>query len=150
MNKCPAVAAILHAPFHNSDVIMGALASQITSLTVVYSIVYSDVDQRKHQIPASLAFVRGIHRTREFPAQIASYAENVSIWWRQHAGNLHRGRFVNDMADAVTVLLPWLPRWLSCLYAIWYWMYYPYSLGISVELLYQHGDNNPIAFVQTR
>ena len=41
---------------------MGAIASQITSLTIVYSTVYSDADQRKHQSPASLAFVRGIHR----------------------------------------------------------------------------------------
>ena len=38
------------------------LASQITSLTVVYSIVYSGVNQRKHQSSASLAFVREIHR----------------------------------------------------------------------------------------
>ena len=38
------------------------MASQITSLTIVYSAVYSDVDQRKHQSSASLAFVRGIHR----------------------------------------------------------------------------------------
>ena len=45
-----------------SHVIMGAIASQITSLTIVYSIVYSDADQRKHQSSASLAFVRGIHR----------------------------------------------------------------------------------------
>ena len=37
-------------------------ASQITSLTIVYSIVYSDADQRKHQSSATLAFVRGIHR----------------------------------------------------------------------------------------
>ena len=44
------------------DVIMGAIASQITSLTIVYSTVYSDADQRKHQSSASLAFVRGIHR----------------------------------------------------------------------------------------
>ena len=42
--------------------IMGAIASQITSLAIVYSTVYSDVDQRKHQSSASLAFVRGIHR----------------------------------------------------------------------------------------
>ena len=47
---------------HYDDVIMTTLASQITSLTVVYSIVYSGVDQRKHQSSASLAFVRGIHR----------------------------------------------------------------------------------------
>ena len=61
------------------------MASQITSLTVVYSTVYSDADQRKHQSSASPAFVWGIHRDGEFPAQRASYAENVSIWWRHHA-----------------------------------------------------------------
>ena len=48
--------------FHYDDAIMSAIASQITSLTIVYSIVYSDADQRKHQSSASLAFVRGIHR----------------------------------------------------------------------------------------
>ena len=47
---------------HYDDVIMGAIASQITSLTIVYSTVYSDADQRKYQSSASLAFVRGIHR----------------------------------------------------------------------------------------
>ena len=45
-----------------NDVMMGALASQITSLTIVYSDVYSDADQRKHQRSVSLAFMRGIHR----------------------------------------------------------------------------------------
>ena len=48
--------------YHYNDVIMGTTASQITSLTTVYSIVYLGVDQRKHQSSASLAFVRGIHR----------------------------------------------------------------------------------------
>ena len=47
---------------HYSDVIMGVIASQITSLTIVYSTVYSDADQRKHQSSASLTFVWGIHR----------------------------------------------------------------------------------------
>ena len=47
---------------HYNDVIMGAMASQITSLTIVYSTVYSGADQRKYQSSASLAFVRGIHR----------------------------------------------------------------------------------------
>ena len=41
---------------------MGAMTSQITSLTIVFTTVYSDADQRKHQSSASLAFVRGIHR----------------------------------------------------------------------------------------
>ena len=46
---------------HYSDVIMSVKASQITSLTIVYSTVYSGADQRKHQNSASLAFVWGIH-----------------------------------------------------------------------------------------
>ena len=41
---------------------MGTIASQITSLTIVYPNVYSEADQRKHQSSASLAFVWGIHR----------------------------------------------------------------------------------------
>ena len=45
-----------------SDVIMSAMASEITSLTIVYATVYSGADQRKHQSSASLAFVREIHR----------------------------------------------------------------------------------------
>ena len=66
---------------------MGPIASQITSLTMVYSTVYSGAYQRKQQSFASLAIVRGIHRwpvTGEFPAQMASNAENVSIWLRHH------------------------------------------------------------------
>ena len=48
--------------YHYDDVIMEAIASQITSLTIVYSTVYSGADQSKHQSSASLAFVWGIHR----------------------------------------------------------------------------------------
>ena len=47
---------------HYWGAIMGAMASQITSLTIVYSTVHSGTDQRKHQSSASLAFVCGIHR----------------------------------------------------------------------------------------
>ena len=46
---------------HYSGVIMGTMVSQITSLTIVYSALYSGADQRKYQSSASLAFVRGIH-----------------------------------------------------------------------------------------
>ena len=52
---------------HYDDVIMGTIASQITSLTSVYSTVYSGADQSKHQSSASLAFVWGIHRDRWIP-----------------------------------------------------------------------------------
>ena len=67
---------------------MGAMAPQITSLTIVYSTVYVGADQRKHQSSASLAFVGNSPVTGEFPAQMASNAENVSIWWRNHG--VHR------------------------------------------------------------
>ena len=45
---------------HYNDAIMGAVASQITSLTIVNLTVYSGTDQREDQSPASLAIVRGI------------------------------------------------------------------------------------------
>ena len=53
---------------------------------IVYSTVYSDADQRKHQSSASLAFVRGIHRgpvnsPHKWPV---TRKMNVSIWWRHH------------------------------------------------------------------
>ena len=56
------ISSIYVKNLHYDDVIMTMLASQITSLMVVYSIVYLGVNQRKHQSSASLAFVREIHR----------------------------------------------------------------------------------------
>ena len=72
---------------HYNAVIMSAMASQITSHTIVYSTVYSVADQRKHQNSAPLAFMGGIHRS---PAQRASNVENVSIWWRHHVTGQHQ------------------------------------------------------------
>ena len=53
--------------YNYTDVIMGAIASELTSLTIVYSTVYSDADQRKHQSSASLAFVREFTGDRWIP-----------------------------------------------------------------------------------
>ena len=53
---------------------MGSMSSQITSLTIVYSAVYSGAGQ----------FPGNWLGTGEFPAQMASNAENVSIGWRNH------------------------------------------------------------------
>ena len=63
--RVPATLENMHWPVQSNynDVIMGAMAFQITSATSVYSSVYSGEDQRKHQSSASLAFVRGIHRS---------------------------------------------------------------------------------------
>ena len=68
---------------HHSDVIMGTMASQITSLTIVYWTLYSVADQRKHQSSASLAFERGIHRGPvNSPHKWPVTRKIVSILWR--------------------------------------------------------------------
>ena len=83
--------------WHHNDVIMGAIASQITSLTIVYSTFYSGADQRKHQSSASLSFVWGNSpETGEFPAQMATNTEYISTWWRHHGGYL-QGEFCSLM-----------------------------------------------------
>ena len=71
---------------HYCDVIMGAMASQITNPTIVYSIVYSGAEQRKHQSSASLAFVRGIHRwPANSPNKWRVTRKMFPFSWRHHA-----------------------------------------------------------------
>ena len=85
--------------YHYDDVIMSAIASQITSLTIVYSTVYTDADISKRQSSASLAFVWGIHRgpvnsphkgpvtQKMFPFDDAIMIEDiVKIWTGKLAG----------------------------------------------------------------
>ena len=74
-------------PSHYSDVIMRAMASQIVSLSIVYSTLYSG-DQRKHQSSASLAFVWGIHRWPvTSPNKGPVTRKKVSYWWRHHCNS---------------------------------------------------------------
>ena len=69
---------------HYIDVIMTTMASQITSLKVVYSTVYSDADQRKHQSSASLAFVWGpVNSRHKGPVtRIMFPFDDVIMEWR--------------------------------------------------------------------
>ena len=74
---------------HYTGVIMSAIASQITSLTIVYSAVYSGADQRTYQSSASLAFVWGIH------------------WWlvnSPHKGPVARKTFPFDDVIMITAI----------------------------------------------
>ena len=66
---------------------MSAMASQITSLTIVYSSLYSGADHRKHQSSASLAFVRRIHRSPVNSPHKWPVARKLFPfqWWRHHA-----------------------------------------------------------------
>ena len=112
---------------HYNDVIIGAIASQITSLTIVYSIVYSDADQRKHLSSASLALVRGIHRgqvtsphkwpvTRKmFPFDdVIMFVLNVSLWFKNIRTDLFdlSGLFVR-LASLTLVVTVEVWEWIS-------------------------------------
>ena len=64
---------------------MGALVSQITNLTIVFATVYLDTDKKKTSKLRVIALCAGNSpEAGEFPAQMVSNAENVSIWWRHH------------------------------------------------------------------
>ena len=70
---------------HHNDVMMRAMTTQLTSLTVVYSIVYSRRRSKKTlKLRVTGLCVGNSPGTGEFPTQRASNAENVSIWWSHH------------------------------------------------------------------
>ena len=64
---------------------MSVMESQITGISIVYSIVCSGVDQRNTKAPCHSPLWGEL--TGDFPAQRANNAENVSVWWR-HQGNM--------------------------------------------------------------
>ena len=77
---------------HYNDVIMSAMEYHITSLTFVYSTVYSRRRSKKIPKPRVTGLCVGNSPvTGEFPTQRASSAEKVSIWWRHHVGVLWPG-----------------------------------------------------------
>ena len=69
---------------HYSDVIMSTMVYEITGVSIAYSTVCSGKYQRNNQSSTSLAFLRGIHRTDEFPRHWTNNAETVFNWWRHH------------------------------------------------------------------
>ena len=68
---------------------MGAMASQITSLTIVYSIVIQALIKENIKAPRHWPLRGEVTGTGEFPSEMASNAENVSIWWRHHGKLSH-------------------------------------------------------------
>ena len=98
--------------WHYNNVIMSAIASQIISLTIVYSTVYSDADQRKHQSSASLAFVRGIHR-----GPVNS----------PHKWPVTRKMFPSDDVIMVYSEIGWKIR-IECLFNLTLWVVLPSTL----------------------
>ena len=70
---------------HCCDVIMGVMASEITSLT--QSFIQAQIKENI-KAPRHWPFAGNSPVAVEFPTQMASNAENVSIWWRHHACRL--------------------------------------------------------------
>ena len=69
---------------HYNDVIMDPMVSLITSVSIVYSTVCSGANQLKHHCSAYWPLWGEFTGYRWIPRTKASYAENVSIWWRHH------------------------------------------------------------------
>ena len=66
------------------DVIMSAMAAQITSVSIVYSTVCSGAHQRNYQRSASLTFVRGIHRWHiRTNNRIVGESKRLDLMWRR-------------------------------------------------------------------
>ena len=101
---------VTHVDLHCNDVIMGAIASKITSLTIVYSTVYSDADQRKNQSSASLAFVRRMSTVNSphkwlVTRKMFPFDDVIMEYWHFHRqGPVHKNAFVYTLN--VTVLAP--------------------------------------------
>ena len=90
---------------HYIDVIMSTMASQITSLTIVYSTVYSGADQRrKSKLRVTGLGAGNSPLTGEFPAQMASNAKNVSIWWRHHVTGHLWGNLTGPHQTPLTIM----------------------------------------------
>ena len=81
--ECILLVYVLFQQYHYTNVIMGTIVSQITSLMFTQAFIQAQI---KESIKAPRHWpLRGeFTGDRWIPAQMASYAENVSIWWRHH------------------------------------------------------------------
>ena len=101
---------------------MSAMASQITGVSIVCSTVGSGGDQRKHQSPASLAFVRGFHRSsvnsphkgpvtrKMFPfddviMRLSATRASIANLWRQGQHCLSGAYFAKDVSILIQFLM---------------------------------------------
>ena len=84
---------------------MTAMASQITSLTIVYLIVYSGTDQIKHQSSTSLAFVWGSHRGPATTSRVLSCISEYPIDYLHMASCVLFVVFLQYSYDLITNIL---------------------------------------------
>ena len=99
---------------HYNDVIISAVASHITCLTIVYSTVYPRRRSKKiSKLRVTGLCVWNSPVTGEFPAQKASNAKNVSIWWRHHA--ISSWNYRQHKITVFIVIALWYVKYFSSL-----------------------------------
>ena len=128
---------VLPGDSHYNDVIMTTVASQIISLTFVYSTVYSDTDQRKHQSSASLAFVWGIHRDRWIPrtnGQLRGKCFHLmtsSWYWEKKTGpetNSENRTVYDKFIMYINITCSWRSAIHETLLSLWAQIAYEFSI----------------------
>ena len=133
------VAFLIH--FHYSDYIMGAIASQITSLTIVYWAVLSDADQRKHQSPASLAGNSPVNSPHEWPVTQKMFPfdyviirqEYIYKWNHSSVLEIY-GPCQKQRRIAVLILFGHVIRSIANKHCLFYVMCFHLLIGIYKEL----------------
>ena len=87
---------------HYNDVIMNTMSSQYTSLRLFTQLFIQT--QIKGNIKAPPHWPLCGEFTGEFSAQMASNAENVSIWWRHHVWLQCHMSFITQRTYRVTII----------------------------------------------
>ena len=99
---------------HYDDVIMSTMASQITSLTIVYSTVYLGAEQKIYQSSVSLDFVRGIHREpvnspHKWPVTRKIFHLMTSSWVQSVSNERYNCRFHSTANTLINIAMTYSP-----------------------------------------
>ena len=123
---------------HYNDVIMGAIASQITSLTIVLNRLFWRRSKKTTRIRVTGLCAGNSPVTGEFPAQMASNAENVSIWWDHHAVGVlritHPSALRNHQSRSLFTNKHWLA---STWFSAWISNYTEKAMGFNYSSILQ-------------
>ena len=96
---------------HYNNVIMGPMAFQITNLAIVLlSRLFGHRWKKTSKLRVTGLCGGNSPATGEFPAQMASNVENVSMWWRHHALCTHQRPLVRIIMGSHSTQVGWLQR----------------------------------------
>ena len=107
--------------FYYNDVIMDAMVFHITSLTIAYSTIFRHRSKKTSKLCVTGLYEANSPVIGEFPAQLTSNAENISIWCRHHVylclsevseGNCHiYNVFSHWVRPCSTIDKNWNQKW---------------------------------------